>query len=82
MGAYVGDCDGIRGQDVIVYRKAGWGRINVGEGARIVQWRSVEIEGTECRTERDGKRDLTGLDCCHGVVKYENRAIGSRSCVK
>ena len=36
MGAYIEDCDGIRRQDVIVYWKATWGRINVGEGARVI----------------------------------------------
>jgi hypothetical protein len=36
MGAYIGDFDGMRSEDVIMYREAGWGRINVGEGARII----------------------------------------------
>jgi len=54
MCAYIGDCDGIWSQDVIVYRKARWGRINIGERARTIWRRNVEVEGGQCRAGRDG----------------------------
>lgn len=55
MGTDVGDSDGIRGQDVIVYWKTRWRRINVGEGARIIRRWDVEVQGGECRAGGDGE---------------------------